>query len=61
MKDRITVKDLKEFLKDLDEKAPVFVDSYKGQNHYKEFLRVDMYDEHGKNDPKELLVVSEEL
>ena len=37
MKDRITVKDLKEFLKDLDEKAPVFVDSYKGQNHYKEF------------------------
>lgn len=60
-KDRITVKDLKKFLEGLDDSAPVYVDSYKGESHYKEFLRVVQYDEKGKDDTKELLVVSESL
>ncbi len=60
-KERITVKDLKKFLEGLDESAPIYVDSYKGENHYKEFLRVELYDENGKDSTKELLVVSEEV
>lgn len=60
-KERITVKDLKKFLEGVDENAPVYVDTYKGEEHYKEFLQVAQYDENGKKEDKELLIVSELL
>ncbi len=54
---RITVKDLKAWLADKDDKAEVFVEKY-ANNHSKEFLIVREWDEKGKLDEKELLVAS---
>lgn len=56
-KERIKGKDLKEWAKTISDDAYIFVESYDNE-HHKEFIRTEEYDEKGNNADKELLVIS---
>lgn len=56
-KERIKGKDLKEWVKTISDDAYIFVESYDNE-HHKEFIRTEEYDEKGNNADKELLVIS---
>lgn len=56
-KERIKGKDLKEWVKNISDDAYIFVESYDNE-HHKEFIRTEEYDEKGNNADKELLVIS---
>lgn len=57
LKERITVKDLKQFLNECDENSEVFVNIYENDK-YKEYLTIREYDDAGKMAIKELCIVS---
>jgi len=56
-KDRIKGKDLKKWAETISDDAYIFVESYDNE-HHKEFIRTEEYDEKGNNADKELLVIS---
>lgn len=56
-KERIKGKDLKKWAKTISDDAYIFVESYDNE-HHKEFIRTEEYDEKGNNADKELLVIS---
>lgn len=56
-KERIRGKDLKKWVNTISDDAYVFVESYDNE-HHKEFIRTEEYDEKGNSADKELLVVS---
>ncbi len=56
-KERIKGKDLKKWAETISDDAYIFVESYDNE-HHKEFIRTEEYDEKGNNADKELLVIS---
>ena len=56
-KERIRGKDLKKWAESISDDAYIFVESYDNE-HHKEFIRTEEYDEKGNSNDKELLVVS---
>lgn len=56
-KERIKGKDLKKWAETISDDAFIFVESYDNE-HHKEFIRTEEYDEKGNNADKELLVIS---
>lgn len=56
-KERIKGKDLKKWTETISDDAYIFVESYDNE-HHKEFIRTEEYDEKGNNADKELLVIS---
>lgn len=56
-KERIRGKDLKKWVNTISDDAYIFVESYDNE-HHKEFIRTEEYDEKGNSADKELLVVS---
>ncbi len=56
-KERIRGKDLKKWTEIISDDAYIFVESYDNE-HHKEFILAEEYDEKGNNADKELLVIS---
>ncbi len=56
-KERIRGKEFKKWAETISDDAYIYVDIYDNE-HHKEFIRTEEYDENGKNADKELLIVS---
>lgn len=56
-KERIKGKDLKKWAETISDDAYIFVESYDNE-HHKEFIRTEEYDEKGNSADKELLIIS---
>lgn len=56
---RISAKDLKKWLKTIDDDSCISVSIYDNK-HEKEFIIATLFDEHGKQEQKEIMVFSDE-